>query len=180
MRPVAKACSAGPVAQAGGVTVTGRHVRPRGGDAAFLGKDWPGHRAACPGSHGQSAAGLGSGRGPRTQGPGRYGTWPPQGAELPPPQGPVSSTAWPQSLCIRNGGRAPEPPPAPFRSGFPGLFKLMQFDRLWGSGCPRLSSEGSAGPGEPLSCWIAPLISPPRGYRPPSTSPLRRRQRRGC
>lgn len=96
-------------------TVTGHHVRPREGDAAFLrGRtgwvtEWPaqGHTASRRRGWVQTEEARGAGMWP----PGRV-------REVPPRQGPVSSTAWPQSLHPERetGPWSRLQPPLPFRA----------------------------------------------------------------
>lgn len=98
------------------------------------------------------------------------GVWPPgRVQEAPSHQGPVLSTAWPQSFHPEQE-TVLEPPPAPasIQVSQSSLSAFISTQSL-GKRLPPPSPEGSTGSGGPLSCWIVPLINPPRGYQPPST-----------
>ena len=126
------------------------------------GKDWPGHRAACPGSHGQSAAGLGSDGGPRAAGPRsvRYVRGGAGGWDVAPRRVQrflhVRALSRPRlglSLCIRNGDRGPRAAPsAPSVQGSQGSL----------SSCISTQSLGERLPPPELGgqrwAWGAPLL----------------------
>lgn len=172
-------------------------MKPRGGDAFLRGRtDWI--TAACPGSHGQLATRAGFSPEPRRlQGPGLptarcplpaqfstvsarrregLGCGPGRVQEAPSHQGPVLSTALPQSFHPEQE-TVLEPPPAPAPFRFQSSLSALISTQSLGEAVAPTFPRGQHWVWGPLSCWTAVNKSTP--WLPATLhSPLERWHRR--